>query len=252
MLASLSLELDGDINPRDFLQKASLFHGVLMDHINSEYAEALHQNGLKPYSQHLSYDGQTYRWVLHALNEEAYQKILLPFFDEEMRQISLNHNHLTLSIKGRQMIKTTYQALIDTYYLGLCPRYIPISFCTPTAFKQNGNYVFFPDLRLIYQSLMLRFDAFAENESIYLEETLEQLADYTEVNRYNLHSLSYPLEGVRIPSFMGNVLLKVKGPQPLVNLANLLFRYGGFSGIGIKTAMGMGGIRIDERRKKSD
>ena len=40
------------------------------------------------------------------------------------------------------------------------------------------------------------------------------------------------------------------GPQQFVNLMNLLVRIGEYSGVGIKTAMGMGAVEIIERKEK--
>ena len=45
---------------------------------------------------------------------------------------------------------------------------------------------------------------------------------------------------------MGELTIRVKGPQQMVNLAWMLVKFGTFSGIGIKTGLGMGGMHIEE------
>jgi CRISPR-associated endoribonuclease Cas6 len=115
---------------------------------------------------------------------------------------------------------------------------------TPCAFKSRGKYVLMPTLKLIYQSLMNKFDSNAVDFSIKSDEVLEQLETYSEIVGYNLRSTHFHLEGVRIPSFVGRIGIKVHGPQPLVNLVHFMLAFGEYSGVGIKCALGMGGIRI--------
>lgn len=98
---------------------------------------------------------------------------------------------------------------------------------------------------------MRRFDAFSEKAGMCSEETLEQLVEYSEIVRYDLHSILFSMEGVRIPAYMGNITIKIGGPQPLVNLIHLLLRYGEYAGVGIKTAMGMGKIEILEKGERN-
>ena len=62
---------------------------------------------------------------------------------------------------------------------------------------------------------------------------------------YKLRSTKYQMESIKINSFLGEICLLVKGPLTLVSIANLLFAYSEFAGIGAKTATGMGGIKIE-------
>ncbi|MDE7307747.1 MAG: CRISPR system precrRNA processing endoribonuclease RAMP protein Cas6, partial [Lachnospiraceae bacterium] len=74
--------------------------------------------------------------------------------------------------------------------------------------------------------------------------------EYSEIVQYQLKSIFYCIGKNKIPAFIGQITVKVNGPQLMVNFANLLFRFGEYSGIGIKTAMGMGNIKLLERDKK--
>ena len=75
MLGKLELKLRcaEEIN----YQMASLFHGVLMELIPSEYADYLHLSQLHPYSQHLEYRDETWYWIICGLNKEAVQTIIV-------------------------------------------------------------------------------------------------------------------------------------------------------------------------------
>lgn len=248
MLSRLKIQLYTKDNIS--FQKASLFQGVIMEQIDKEYAVKLHQDGLHPYSQSIKYNGDKLIWNINTMNQEAYEQIILPLQKEQFKSVELKHNDLKLEIMGKEISDVSYQNLINTYYFGDCSRYIRIRFTAPTSFKRAGRYVFYPDMSLIYNSLMNKYDEFAENGTIRTEEILEQLVEYSEIIRYNLRSVMFHIEGIKIPSFMGEVLIKINGPQPMVNLVHLLFQYGTYSGVGIKTAMGMGALEIVEQDKR--
>ena len=72
------------------------------------------------------------------------------------------------------------------------------------------------------------------------------------LTRYELRSTSFSLEGVRIPSFVGRMTLKMTGTQTMSNFARMLFDFGCYSGIGIKTALGMGAVRILKEGKEEN
>ena len=57
------------------------------------------------------------------------------------------------------------------------------------------------------------------------------------------------MEGVRIPGFQGEVTIKINGPQQMVNMAWMLAEFGTYSGVGIKTSLGMGGMMILEKNE---
>lgn len=252
MLSVLNIELEWDKDKAFSYQKASLFQGVLMEQIDSAYGEELHQNGLKPYSQRIMYSEGRIIWQVKTLNRKAYEQIINPLMSEDFNLVLLKHNDIKLKILDKSFSVSSYKKLIDTYYLGECKRIIKIQFTSPTSFKQAGRYVFFPDIHLIYNSLMNKFNAFAENKTVGDEETLEQLTEYSEMIGYSLSSTMFHLEGIKIPAFKGSITLKIRGPQPLVNLVQLLLRFGCYSGVGIKTAMGMGAMEIVEKEENND
>lgn len=82
------------------------------------------------------------------------------------------------------------------------------------------------------------------------EETLEQLCENAQIVKYDLKSVNFPLESVRIPSFIGKITIKMNGTQTMANFAKMLFEFGTYSGVGIKTSIGMGCIKLLERRER--
>ena len=96
---------------------------------------------------------------------------------------------------------------------------------------------------------MNKFDAASESNAVSYPELLDDLESNVMITGYRLHSTSFGVEGVKIPAYQGSLSLKLLGPQQLVNLVHMLLRFGTYSGVGIKTAMGMGAFQIAEREK---
>lgn len=250
MFAKLQMELKTENS--DFMpyQKAVILQGILMEQMESEYARLLHGSGLHPYSQWVINQEGKNIWNICTTNEEAYQKIMIPMQNRQFSEFFMEHDNWKVEIRQRQLLQIDKSEFMDRYYFADSDRYRKIVFRTPTSFKSQGEYVYMPDLQLIYQSLMNKYDAASADETVKSEEVLEQLTTYSKIVSYNLHSCCYSVHGARIPSFMGELGIKINGPQAMVNFANLLFRFGEYSGIGIKTAMGMGNINIVERVRR--
>lgn len=251
VLIEMKLFLDYE-NACDFnFNKASLLQGVLMEQIDPTYAEKLHMQGLKPYSQCIRIEEQKkVVWYIRTLSAEARQNIVQPLLADTFQEFYLEHEKKNIKIIGKELAELPIQRLFQNFYSDTASRSFTIEFLSPTAFKKNGKYSFYPEMFNIYQSLMRKFDSVSQKESMFSDETLEQLTASTEVTAYNLKSVTFSLEGVRIPAFIGVLNIKIHGSQTMINFANLLFQFGNFSGVGIKTAMGMGSIHVTERKKK--
>lgn len=64
------------------------------------------------------------------------------------------------------------------------------------------------------------------------------------LKNYNLRSNTFSLEGIRVPSFCGELEYFINAPQHIINMVHMLAEFGTYSGVGIKTSMGMGGIKV--------
>ena len=249
MLAKLELKLSYHENINR--QMASSFHGVLMDFLPQDYAAELHASKLHPYAQHLEKRGEDWYWVIAALNEETVYKLLKSNLIN-LNEFTLKKHNIDMQVLGKSYYELPDAKLADAFYNGHASRYITVQFITPTAFKQNGRYVNYPDVRAIFSNLMNRYDAVNAEESMCDDDTLDQLVEKTTLSRYNLHSTVFCLEGVRIPAFLGQITLRIDGAQTMANFANMLFQFGTYSGIGIKTSIGMGAIQLIEGRSANN
>ena len=206
------LELTLDSKEIDYKNSSNL-QGVIMENIDNEYADILHTQGYNPYSQYVYTKDNKVIWCINTLDEKAYDKIIQRLLDDKFNDV-----------KG------------DKYY--------NIQFITPTSFKSNGRYMIFPDLRLMYKSLMKKYSASSTDMDMYDEDTLEQLIESSEITRYRLQSTVFPLEGVVIPSYKGSLSIRLHGNDTISRYARLLFSFGEYSGIGIKSSIGMGALKL--------
>lgn len=247
MYAELKMELDNEI--LDYKQSSNL-QGVIMEHIEEEYAEILHQSNLKPYSQCVVKQDDKRIWYIRTVTQEAYKKMIIPL--SQLNEFEIKNGQVHVNIVRRNFETRAENELLKEFYEIPANRFLNLTFQTPTAFKSNGKYVFYPDIRMIYQSLMMKYTASSEEMDMIDEDTLEQLTQNSEIVRYHLRSMSFPLEGVNIPGFVGSIRLKIKGTDTMARYARMLMKYGQYSGVGIKTAMGMGAIRLMEQGEKKN
>ncbi len=249
MLARLDLKLE--CTERLSYQMSSLFHGALMEMLSEEYAEYLHHSRLHPYTQHLEMREKEWYWVVCCSEETAVQCIIKDVL-LKLEFLEIRNRNLQVRIIGKQYQEMKQKELMNRFYEAQSGRYTELHFLTPTAFKQRGRYIFYPDIRCIYQSLMNKYDAVAKEESMIDEEALAQLCENTQIVRYDLKSVYFYLEGIKIPAFIGKITIKMAGTQTMANFARLLFEFGTYAGIGIKTALGMGAYRILEKGEKKN
>ncbi len=244
MYATLILEFDSD--QISYYQSSNL-HGYLMESIDSRYAQLLHTNHLNPYSQYvMKENGRTY-WHINTLNAEAYEKIILPL--SKVKQVTIKNGSIVAPVISTQMSVQREQELLNEFYNTHSNGYLEISFLTPTAFKKDGRYIFYPDLNLLYGSLMRKYTENSQSMSMFDTDTLNELAKRSEIVRYRIQTVPFPLEKVRITGFIGTICIHVKGNETMARYARMLFSFGEYSGIGIKAGMGMGALRLSRREK---
>lgn len=251
MIARLEMKLSGEFLNDGICQLSSLMQGIMMDYLEPDYAEYLHRQQLRPYNQYLCRRNGGVYWIIQTLEEQAKHNIIDKFLDSNVTVLNSTYKNKSVTISEKHLTQTDYDDLLKQYYIhGIFDttgnRIFHIRFLTPTSFKQNGQYVIFPSVKLFFQSLMKKYDAFSNDHSCFDEEVLEHYEKYAFITKYDLKSTYFSLEGVKIPSFCGEITIKINGPAAMVNLADMLLQYGSFSGIGIKTAIGMGAITVKE------
>ena len=244
MLSTLKLTLDQeDLN----YQQASLLQGVMFEHMDSDYAEYLHQQNLHPYSQYvIDNQGQT-EWIINTLTDDAREKILDPLCQESFSSFMLRKkDNRIVHVISKSLSSMDRKNLLNEFYQIKPENHIHLSFLTPTAFKQNGRYLIIPDLRLLYQSLMMKYSASSTQFDMTDDDTLNEMVTSSFISGYRLFSRPFPMEHTRIPGFMGKITIHFSGKSTISQYIRLLLRFGEYYGVGIKTGMGMGAIQMME------
>ena len=234
MLSRIILNFGENMNYR----QSSLLQGALMEKISPDYAEFLHQMRRHPYSQYV-WDS---KWIINTLDEETFGEISHCFKVGD--EITLKHNGQKLNIVDIQIEHLPKRKLAEDFYTVESKNKFEVRFLTPAAFRQRKQYVILPDIRLMAQSLMAKYESsFGDPDEADID-ALNELVANTFITKHNLHSAIFPAEGQNIPGFVGSMVFICKGTNTMARYWRMLLKFGEFSGIGIKTAMGMGGIKI--------
>lgn len=229
---------------------SSVMHGILMGTISSTHADNLHQQSLRPFSQFSYYDNGENFWCISVLGEENYEKIIPPVLALDSVAVKQKKDVIFFG-KPQLSIRTYEQLLNDNMVSGGRSDVMRLDFITPTAFKTAGKYNILPTSRLIFLSLAKRFDFFCgidNNDYDFLSQEIEKNIS---VSDYSLSSSSFSLEGIRIPSFIGHIIFRISGDEKFRSYISLLCDFAEYSGIGIKTALGMGHIITEYNPKKA-
>lgn len=241
IMRRLIMQLDND---KIGYKNSSNLQGVLFEHISAEYADYLHTQQRHPYSQYIMKSGNEIYWCVNALNEEASSMIIDPLLDSSFKDFTIKKQNCKVNIIKKESNEEALQSLVKEFYGSEQVHTLTIELISPTSFKQQGRYIIYPDIRLVYQSLMNKYNSISEDMDMMDEDILSMLCDKSMITRYRLRSISFPMEGINIPAFMGEFTIKISGAATLASYARMLFRFGEYSGVGIKSAMGMGAMRL--------
>lgn len=232
---------------------SSLLHGVLMSVIDSDYAQFLHMGGLNPFAMSLFRENGDWCWTVSAAGKEACEKIIRPLADERFDSFVVTYkNNATVNITKKELKTQSVADFAAQATDGEIPKAFRLRFITPTAFKSNGRYVNFPDLSLIYKSLMQKSKLIFADALTDGEETLDSLVDHSRITSYKLQTTPFNLEGCRITGFVGTMTVRIDGSDSLRGYAQMLFRTGSLLGVGIKGSIGMGALEILEREENTN
>lgn len=233
----------------------SIMKGVLMERIDRDYASFLHKQSLRPYSQYIFFSKKDncLIWRISALNQQAANELLLPLFNLPY-SIFLRHKQTRLTtISKKYIYENTYENLAQKYLsLPNNPdkqKIIDFSFITSTAFKSQGKYIIFPEIHLLLASLLNRWNAFSQTDFLNDRQITFNLQQYLYVADYKLNMRPFSLEGVRVSAFVGTYSIGVVQNDMAQKLFTMLSEFAHLSGIGIKTAIGMGAVQTQIHRK---
>lgn len=226
------------------------FQGWLMHQLPDEIATTLHHSTIKPYSISVRHSGNTVIFTVSLLGDEMTRHVEPILLNEDLKAFTLSSSKQKEFKVQKIQIETLTQAeLSKIFYQDSAPKHYRIKFLSATSFKEDGEYIMFPDLKLLLQSLMQKYNVIFEKNNHVDQDLLNDLILKTRIVNYRLQSSYYPVHKSFIPGFLGEIKIACYGNQTLRNYLNMLLTFGSYSGVGIKTTMGMGTIECIKVKK---
>lgn len=251
MLTKLQITFEKPNDDFSF-HSGSLFHGALMQLVDRDFATEMHSESIRPYSQSITYNDDKIFWTVCTLTEKAKVNMMDVLLSDSFQSLYIEHKDIVLKVIDKKIIsQITYDELFKKVYLeNNYQNYETYKFYTPTAFKSDGYYINIPNIYLIFNSILTKYDAFSSTTELKDENLLLEICNRVNISSYKLHSSSFSLEGVKIPSFVGEFTISVHGDERLKKLISMLLEFSSYSGVGIKTALGMGATKKQIRKEK--
>lgn len=116
---------------------------------------------------------------------------------------------------------------------------VTFEFLSPTAFRQQDHLYLFPEPATIFRGLLSRWNALAP---VSLPDTLVQSArDRAHVTRFNLRTVPVGMAKLTAVGFLGECTFDLSAcSMEEKREFSALARFAFYSGVGLKTAMGLG------------
>lgn len=154
---TLTLEVDAPLERARVATLGPHLHGVLMESIPADYVQTLHTVPVNPYSQYaLARSTTSLEWKISTLTNEARQQIVGPINDAAFAGFRLRASGIATQVTSRSLEQNPLSQFARIFYARPETRKFRVEFLTPTAFKQSGEYVFWPDPRLASRSIYRR------------------------------------------------------------------------------------------------
>lgn len=244
MLKLVEFELKLPDKEKINISMGSVMHGFLMSLLPIHFAEKLHSENLRPFSQCVYFDKEKNKslWRIGTLDTEDYELIILPLL--ETKKIFLRQKGYDIFLQSSNvLLESDYEQLADEIFpASEIPHGADFKFLTSTSFKRSGDYVIFPETFLILQSLLQRWNSFSPYMKLEDNNLAEKLSEFCKILNYNLHSRKFSLERTTITGFSGKTSILFVGNDMVNRILALLAKFAPFAGIGIKTALGMGAV----------
>lgn len=218
-------------------------YAELMSRCSDDFADELHRQGITPISQYISFEEGACVWYISLFGEAVIEEMSPIIASADT--FTLHDGGITLSVGEIESEMLGFDELIKRSAELPDDKRFKLTFVTPTAFKSAGRYIILPDTTLIFKNLIQSWNAVCPRFILDDADMLNILLDGINITAYRLSSGSYRMKGVRIPSFIGSLTLGSRLPPPVTAIYKVLILYSKYAGVGIKTALGMGGLQIN-------
>ena len=199
--------------------------------------------GKKAFSQSICFDRNRncHIWTVSLLSEEiccAFCGLL-----DNTKSVLLGEREITVDLIEKKEFDTP-SAFWETTRLPENTATHELQVLTPTAFKSKGEYVVFPEVRQIVRRLVAKWNTVFPDNALDAETVCPALESGLKIRDYNLSTYRFEMKKNKIPGFCGRIILTSSLSSETDALWRTLLGFACFSGIGIKTALGMGGVKV--------
>ncbi len=217
-------------------------YSALLLRADSAFADRLHEDGATPVRHFLrpTDDGHGLRWSVTLFGNDC-AGALSPLLERQTEFVLSSYGETPLAVTGRSVRVLPH---VSDFLETVTDGDVRLRFRTPTAFKSRGEYICLPTVRLIVQSLLRKWNACMGDELLLDEDETDILADGLTCRRYHVQGVPFRLKGNNIPGFVGAMTFENRLDGEARAHAALLLHFAEYAGVGIKTALGMGGVEV--------
>ncbi len=235
MITQLRFRIDAD--HRSLSGMSHRLYGGLVHMLGDDLAARFHETGATPLSQYVAFADEAVFWHIHLLDDET-KAVLLP------RLLVLNHLPLTRQ-EVPVVLEETGQFTPESFLMHhfqnqAAPRRLTFRAVTPTAFRHQEAYAILPDPHRLLAGLTRRLAPFLPQD-VALSAGEIHFDEHVYLSAHRIQSAAFYMKSVRIPGFIGTYTLSLRGGEGIRRLLGLISASAAFLGVGIKTALGMGG-----------
>ena len=221
----------------------SIFHGYLMENINTEYADYFHSVSINPFTSCIYKDDKTgkFYWRITMLNEMSYNMLMSAFKEGIPKSIYLSNKEMEVNIKSFTLSKKNIEEIFSDDR-----NTTSVKFITPTSFKSNGVNHIYPNIKTLLQGIINKINTYFDDIELYDEKVINKLLENVYIRGYNLRTQFFYLEKIKIKGFVGriNIGLAVKD-EALEKLLSIIIKLSEYTGFGMKTSLGMGAVILN-------
>ena len=121
-----------------------------------------------------------------------------------------------------------------------------IKLISPTSFKSDRIIHIFPNISTLISGVIAKINQHSETAELEDKKIVNELLEKVYIKDYNLRTKIFHLESIKIKGFIGTMDLAIKGEdRTLANILNFLILMSEYTGLGIKTSLGMGGVKVE-------
>ncbi|MCW6679812.1 CRISPR system precrRNA processing endoribonuclease RAMP protein Cas6 [Aerococcaceae bacterium NML130460] len=219
-------------------------HGMLYHQLPHGIADAWHDAPVSPFTLFTFSHHNTWHAIIKVMTQEAIRVFDNLLVENPTPQFVLRSAKLVpIEVRVLSTKECTLQQLNQPS--SISPTKVRLHFQSPTTFKVKGKYQLYPELRLIWQSLLMKYRWLADGEFESDEVLLAALVEATHITTSQIKNRYAVVHKSGIKGFVGSVDIAIDATEEVQQLLHQLLQLVEFTSIGIKGALGMGHIHVE-------